>query len=318
MKFLLVSSVSSELLRGLAHEKVKLEPGYAADLFINVEDQWINEASQLDGLKRVQASCGQIATAIIQGSEGDESKVEEYLSTVCNQPIFAKSQQWHKGLCQSFSSHMTSYLERNDAEYNRNYLDVKKICTAFYQDISKVGEVEEKRRDAQAKADKEEEIRKKIEEERKKVEEKEKAKIAAAAKAKTATRGPPKDKKPPRGGKLKKQVIKAHQQDVSVAGPKDKKDMKGKPKDDQKPKPAEAHVAAVVEPKGPKGLKKPKDNQKPKGPKPAEAHVAAVVGPKKVKAPRKPKDDKKPKEPKPAEAHVVAVVGTKRPKGKKP
>jgi len=242
MKFLLASSVSSELLRGLAHEKVKLEPGYAADLFINVEDQWINEASQLDGLKRVQASCGQIATAIIQGSEGDESKVEEYLSTVCNQPIFAKSQQWHKGLCQSFSSHMTSYLERNDAEYNRNYLDVKKICTAFYQDISNVGEVEEKRREAQAKADKEAEIRKKIEEERKKAEEKEKAKIAAAAKA---MKPAPKKTK---GGNLKKQAIKAHQQDVSVAKP-------------HPAKPATGNVAAVVKPV--KGTKKAQD-KKPK------------------------------------------------------
>merc|ERR1711915_76444 len=101
-----------------------------------------------------------------------------------------------------------------------------------------------------------------------------------AAKAKTESKHPPKDKKPLRGGNLKKQVIKTHQQDVSVAGPKGPKAKKLK--DDQKPKPAVAHVAAVAGTKGPKA-KKLKDDQKPK---PAVAHVAAVAGPKGPKGPK--------------------------------
>lgn len=158
----LASAATALLLRG--RESVSLEPDYVADLLLSVQEEWINDAVRPNGLPAMKESCAKVATAIIQGSEGDESKVEEYFDTVCSQKVFTQARPWQGDLCRSFAQKMTSAM-KSDPEYNRNYLDVEKVCASLYAEVERTGAVEDKRRE-QARIEAEAAAKKKREEEK--------------------------------------------------------------------------------------------------------------------------------------------------------
>lgn len=257
MKFLTLASpaFAGSLLRGST--QTGLSPGYVADLLINVEDQWIDEAARPDGLHAMEDSCGDIAMAMVQGSEGDESKVEEYLNTVCSEPAFKKATGWHEGLCRTFAQKMTAFMMNSDAEYNRNYLDVKKVCASFYKDVESTGAVEEKRREA-ARKGAAEEAKKKLDEAKKRVAEEEMKKaerLAAEAKKKQddALKKAEEERKRAEEEKKKADARLAKQRAEDAA--RTKAELEKKQKAAVAAKPAAAHNKPPPKPKGPKGGK---------------------------------------------------------------
>merc|ERR1712096_250469 len=124
-----------------------MEPELVANLLVEVERSWVEDAVKNGGIDSMRDSCVKVASAIIQGSDGDRDRVGDYMDVVCGEKSI---QSWEKQMCLNFSQKITDFM-RSDVEYNRDYLNVAKFCTSFYEVVEGTAEVEEKRR-IQAKA----------------------------------------------------------------------------------------------------------------------------------------------------------------------
>merc|ERR550534_3425478 len=89
-------------------------------------------------------SCEKVTESIVQGSDGNRERVEEYMGTVCDQKAFGS---WEKVLCKKFAVGINDFM-RSDDEYNRDYLQPAKFCKSFYEVVQGTAAVEEKRREA--------------------------------------------------------------------------------------------------------------------------------------------------------------------------
>lgn len=104
----------------------KLNPDRVAELLRQTEEEWVDFAvkeknSQVAQSKMV-ASCGDIASSIIDASRGDKDRVEEYFREVCTQ---------QDGRCQSFASSVLKFMS-DDAQMNREDFDKTKFCNSFW------------------------------------------------------------------------------------------------------------------------------------------------------------------------------------------
>merc|ERR1719272_2246489 len=83
-------------------------------------------------------SCSKVAKAVIDGSEGDKDKVVEYMVDVC-------SKGENKKGCESFVAGIENVMT-NDLETNRDNLDLKKFCVAYWHTtVSTEAETEAKK-----------------------------------------------------------------------------------------------------------------------------------------------------------------------------
>lgn len=183
--FCLAVSPVAAMLRGttgsLDLEKglTSMQPEVVAHLLTEVEKKWEagrvaslrNQMDETTALGEMTKSCAKVAKAIIDGSDGDKDKVVEYMHDVCS------NQGSEHGTCDSFAASVEGFMS-NDAEVNRNDLDLAKFCKTYWNDsVTKAASVEVKR------LEEEDATRSKEEEEQKKREAEElKAKEAAAAK----------------------------------------------------------------------------------------------------------------------------------------
>jgi len=161
-----------------------MQPEVVGHLLAEVEKHWeegkvASLRKQMDettALGEMTKSCTKVSKAIIDGSDGDKDKVVEYMRDVCS------SQGTEHMTCDNFAASVEGFMS-NDAEVNRNDLDLAKFCHAYWADfVSKAASVEVKRLEAEDAA------RAKEEEEKKKREAEElKAKEAAAAEKAQAT-----------------------------------------------------------------------------------------------------------------------------------
>jgi len=314
----LASAATALLLRG--RESMSLEPDYVADLLLSVQEQWINDAVTPNGLLAMQESCSKIASSIVQGSEGDVNKVDEYLDIVCSQNVFTKARPWMGDLCRSFAQKMTAAM-KSDAEYNRNYLDVRKVCSSLYSDVEHTGAVEDKRRE-QAKKEEEEAAKKRAAEEAKQAAEKKKKSITDAVekKKRVTEEGIKKAAEESRKKKqssmdhattemAKAHAVENHAKFVSADKPKPAKKEEDKAAEhkkhqeppaveDKKAKSVSATIHAVDQ--KPKGEKKDVKKPSPKGPKGpkkmmhfvAKPEEAAIVDKHAGEKPHKPAEKK--------------------------
>jgi len=141
MRVVFVSSAVA-VLRGTV--QFTMEPELVANLLSDVEHAWVEAAATQDGLNKMKDSCEKVTESIVQGSDGNRERVEEYMGTVCDQKAFGS---WEKVLCKKFATGINDFM-RSDDEYNRDYLQPAKFCKSFYEVVQGTAAVEEKRREA--------------------------------------------------------------------------------------------------------------------------------------------------------------------------
>lgn len=158
-----------------------MQPEVVAHLLSEVEKRWEESRvaslrKQMDegtALEEMTKSCSKVSKAIIEGSDGDKDKVVEYMHDVCS------SLSDETKSCDGFAASIEGFMT-NDAEQNRDRLDLPKFCQQYWSsDVTKAASVEVKRLDAEdAERAKEAAEKKKREEEAAKAKEAEEAKKA--------------------------------------------------------------------------------------------------------------------------------------------
>jgi len=162
-----------------------MEPELVGDLLHEVETRWVDLAAHGPGeaKKEMTDSCVKVVSSIVQGSDGEKDRVEEYMDVVCAQKAL---QSWEHDMCAQFADGIQNFMS-GDPEFNRDMLNVEKFCTKFYTVVENEAEVVAKKRkleeEAMRKA-KTDAAKAKIEEAKKKAEmAKEKAARIAAKEA---------------------------------------------------------------------------------------------------------------------------------------
>jgi len=143
--FLLVALMpAAAVLRGttnnmdLSLSLSDMHPAQVGKLLNTVELKWEearvsslrNITDEKAGLEDMVKSCSKVAKAIIAGSDGDKDKVVEYMQDVCssyNEPV----DQMETRKCQLFSTGVEGAMS-DDAQVNRDNLELSKFCTAFW------------------------------------------------------------------------------------------------------------------------------------------------------------------------------------------
>lgn len=148
-----------------------MQPDVVAHLLTEVEKRWEEgrvaslrqQVDESTALAEMSKSCAKVTKAIIDGSDGDKDKVVEYMHDVCSSPTTDSKN------CDGFAASIEGFMS-NDAEVNRNDLDLPKFCQGYWADaVTKAAAVEVKNLEAEdaARAAKEEEKKKQEEEEAK-------------------------------------------------------------------------------------------------------------------------------------------------------
>merc|ERR1719330_2202489 len=103
-----------------------------------------------EGFKAFEASCENLAVAIVQGSSGDRSVVSEYMSDVCAEDVL---QDWHRDRCQSLATAITSAMSIDTAS-NRDEFASKSVCGGLWAQLQTDAKAQvEKERAARAEAE---------------------------------------------------------------------------------------------------------------------------------------------------------------------
>jgi colicin import membrane protein len=135
-----------------------------------------NKTDASDAENEMLHSCKKVARAIIDGSEGDKDKVVEYMQDVCTVNTAAGEED--KSKCMAFSSAIEKSMA-DDARFNRDELDLAKLCQSYWAGpVTAAAEV-------QARTDEADAAKKAQEEAEKAAEEAKRAEEQAAADAQT-------------------------------------------------------------------------------------------------------------------------------------
>lgn len=120
----------------------KLQPDRVARLMVNVEQTWNDQARHCsnqgmededckNATSAFTESCGKMARAIVQGSDGKKDVVEQYLHLVCEEHSLAGSLG---DRCRSFEGALLAAMSDNTYD-NREELDVVGVCSSFWQSM---------------------------------------------------------------------------------------------------------------------------------------------------------------------------------------
>lgn len=130
-------SLSTAELRG-AHRghgflAVDMQPDVVAHTLLNVEGQWRTQAAQTarnnaSASAAFQKSCATVIDAIVQGSNGDKKRVNEYMNIVCSR---SELQGWHQQRCEDLATAVESAMVF-DQGGNREHVNVSHVCTGFW------------------------------------------------------------------------------------------------------------------------------------------------------------------------------------------
>jgi phage-related minor tail protein len=126
-----------------------LRPDVVSKLLSQVSHKWTmnfvsvlrNEkgADETKSYKEMEKSCLKVSQSIVQGSDGDEERVAEYMKSVC-----AVGTDEEKKLCASFA-HGIDEAMIGDFEFNRESLDLTKFCKAFWQSTVQEAAIQKKK-----------------------------------------------------------------------------------------------------------------------------------------------------------------------------
>merc|ERR1719272_1228537 len=90
--------------------------------------------------KDMEKSCVKVSTSVIQGSDGDEERVAEYMKSVCGVSSITEED---KKMCVAFA-HGVDKAMIGDFEFNRESLDLTKFCKAFWENTVQNAAIEKK------------------------------------------------------------------------------------------------------------------------------------------------------------------------------
>jgi len=177
----------------------RLQPQLVAHSLAAVEEEWKQQAdvfvecndtakdaqesetlckSPAEGFKK---SCSKIVAAVVQSSDGERSRVTDYLNTVCGEKELGTG--WKQQQCSSLANVIASKMSA-EALNNREFFDSEGLCKNFWPQfiIMEQDAVRKERADRLEKAKKEAEetaAREKLEAEEKAAREKKEAEEAA-------------------------------------------------------------------------------------------------------------------------------------------
>jgi len=135
----------------LYRHQLRLEPVVVSELLREVEEKWVELAVADDKTQMVE-SCATVARSIVQGSDGDKDRVQEYMDAVCDDSSIKAANDWEHALCQSFAHSLGKSMDGGDAEYNRDSLDTAHFCSGFYATVETAAAARKKERRARDKA----------------------------------------------------------------------------------------------------------------------------------------------------------------------
>ncbi len=122
--FLLLSGATT----GASGLLSKMQPEAVAKLLVETENEWASLSNQKDGEKTMVESCTEITSSLVQASDGDKDKIKEYFGEVCE-----TAKAGEKLSCSAFGDSLTNFLSE-DAEVNRDQIDLGKFCTGFWKE----------------------------------------------------------------------------------------------------------------------------------------------------------------------------------------
>jgi len=183
LRLLFIAAPAMAMLRGTGDLTLMtdMRPDVVRKLLSNVEQKWIHTRAMVlsnvtdmeEAYTEMEKSCIKVSSAIIQGSEGQKDRVNEYMQDVCT--IDSAHEQYN--LCSGFASGIGAAMT-DDSEYNRDSLQLSGFCRKFWDTaVTNAAQAEAKQR-----AEEEEKERVAKEEAEKKAE-KEAAALAAEKEA---------------------------------------------------------------------------------------------------------------------------------------
>merc|ERR1719316_1836823 len=110
-----------------------MQPEMVSKLLAEVEAKWTesrvaslrNQTDVSVALAEMTKSCSKVAQAVIDGSEGDKERVQEYMLDVCGRGANQKG-------CNEFASGIEGIMT-DDNQVNRNELDLPKFCASYWE-----------------------------------------------------------------------------------------------------------------------------------------------------------------------------------------
>jgi len=119
-------------IRGTSDLLMDMRPQVVAKLIDQVTNQWVlasmgvmsNTTDATHAYADMEKSCVKVSKSVISGSDGDEDRVSEYMTEVCNEPSASK-------MCTMFAKGMDDMMV-GDANFNRNDLKLVKFCKSFW------------------------------------------------------------------------------------------------------------------------------------------------------------------------------------------
>lgn len=133
-----------------------MRPEVVSKLLNQVEHKWTeasvmvmrNKTDSAAAYAAMESSCVKVTRSIIDGSDGDEDRVSEYMKEVCAKSVSEED----KKECQAFAAGVEECMS-GDASYNRERLDLPKFCKSFWSNTVHAAATELKaKEDADAEA----------------------------------------------------------------------------------------------------------------------------------------------------------------------
>jgi hypothetical protein len=121
----------------------RLQPDVAAYTLVQVEEEWRlgaaayaecqvthgNSDPQCDqAVEAFQKSCSTVVKAILQASDGDRRRVQDYMGAVCSESVL---QGWHQQRCSDLAEAVRGAMKFDKAD-NREYVSPALVCSAYW------------------------------------------------------------------------------------------------------------------------------------------------------------------------------------------
>jgi hypothetical protein len=121
-------------IRGTGHKtelSTDMRPEVVSKLLSQVTEQWTmefvstlsNSTNEPEAYSKMEKSCLTVSRSIIEGSDGDEDRVAEYMQEVCSRSS--------NKMCASFAKGMDDAMI-GDANFNRNSLKLAQFCKTYW------------------------------------------------------------------------------------------------------------------------------------------------------------------------------------------
>jgi len=139
MKFTAIASLPAVALASVHSNRnflgADMRPDVVAHTLVRVENGWMKDATEFAhctadsgecaGFSQAfSKSCSQVVSGVVQGSNGERERTQEYMADVCGQNSISG---WHKATCLSLRSALSEKMTESSFD-NRESLDVSKIC----------------------------------------------------------------------------------------------------------------------------------------------------------------------------------------------